>query len=105
MAPQLIPHLVTRVIYSGGGGFNADVPNIEFMLSPRVFFLEQIMSPGSQNNRAIFTTRQEPLSNSPYGRLHLLCGEGVRFQMTEYLRFGVTALILRLIDSGFSPAH
>ena len=105
MAPQLIPHLVTRVIYSGGGGFNAYASNLEFMLSPRVYFLEQVMSPGSQNNRAIFTTRQEPLSNSRYGRLHLLCGEGVRFQMTEYLRFGVTALILRLVDAGFSPGR
>jgi len=105
LAPQIIPHLVSRPIYSGGGGFNADASHIEFMLSPRVYFLEHLMSGGSQHNRAIFTTKQEPLSNSPYGRLHLLCGEGVRFELTEYLRFGVTALILRLVDAGFSPAH
>jgi proteasome accessory factor A len=105
VAPQLIPHLVSRIIYSGGGGFNAAALNIEFMLSPRVYFLEEVRSPGSQNSRAIFTTRQEPLSNSQYGRLHLLCGEGVRFEVSEYLRFGVTALILRLIDCGFTPGN
>lgn len=105
LAPQLIPHLVSRIIYSGGGGFNGATPNIEFMLSPRVLFLEHVISPGSQIERAIFTTRNEPLSNSPYGRLHLLCGEGVRYDMSEYLRFGVTALIIRLVDSGLSPAR
>ncbi len=104
LAPQTLPHLVSRIIYCGGGGFNDAAPNVEFLLSPRVCFLEHVSSGGSQNDRAIFGTRQEPLSNSPYGRLHLLCGEGVRYDMTEYLRFGVTALIVRLIDSGFSPA-
>lgn len=105
LAPQIIPHLVSRPIYSGGGGFNADASHIEFMLSPRVYFLEHLMSCGSQHSRAIFTTKQEPLSNSPYGRLHLLCGEGVRFELTEFLRFGVTVLILRLVDAGLSPAR
>lgn len=105
LAPQIIPHLVSRSIYSGGGGFNAGASHIGFMLSPRVYFLEYLMSGGTQHSRAIFTTKQEPLSNSPYGRLHLLCGEGVRFELTEFLRFGVTALILRLVDAGFSPAR
>ncbi|MDC1287559.1 proteasome accessory factor PafA2 family protein [Gammaproteobacteria bacterium] len=105
LAPQLIPHLVSRIIYSGGGGFNADASHVEFMLSPRVYFLEHLMSCESQHSRAIFTTKQEPLSNSPYGRLHLLCGEGVRFELTEFLRFGVTALILRLVDAGLSPGR
>ena len=104
-AAQLIPHLVSRIIYSGGGGFNADAAHIEFMLSPRVYFLEHTQSSGSQHGRAIFNDKHEPLSSSPYGRLHLLCGEGVRFELTEYLRFGATALILRLVDAGFSPGH
>lgn len=104
LAPQLLPHLISRIAYCGGGGFNDAALNVEFLLSPRVCFLEHISSAGSQNNRAIFGTRQEPLSNSRYGRLHLLCGEGVRHDMTEYLRFGVTALIVRLIDSRLSPA-
>jgi hypothetical protein len=102
---QLIPHLVSRIIYSGSGGFDETVANIEFMLSPRVRFLEHEISAGAQSNRAIFTTRREPMSNSRFGRLHLLCGEGVRYDMSEYLRFGVTALILRLVDAGLSPGR
>jgi proteasome accessory factor A len=104
VAPQLVPHLVSRIIYTGGGGFDDTAQNVEFMLSPRVRFLEQVKSSGSQENRAIFSTRQEPLSNSPYRRLHLLCGEGVRYDMAEYLRFGVTALLVKLVDSGVSLA-
>ena len=100
LAPQLIPHLVSRVIYTGGGGFHDSALNLQFMLSPRVRFLKRVKSSGSQNNRAIFSTRKEPLSSSQFGRLHLLCGEGVRYDMAEYLRFGVTALLVNLIDSG-----
>ena len=103
LAPQLIPHLVSRIIYCGGGGFHADPNRIEFMLSPRVCFLDQTSAVGALNGRAIFSTRQESLSQSEYGRLHLMCGEGVRFELAEYLRFGTTALILRLIDSGLRP--
>ena len=104
LAPQLIPHLVSRIIYTGGGGFDDSSPMVEFLLSPRVRFLEHVSSRGAQNDRAIFTNKQEPLSNSRYGRLHLLCSEGVRFDLADYLRFAVTALIVRLIDSGLSPA-
>ena len=104
IATQLIPHLVSRIVYSGGGGFNDESSVVNFMLSPRVSYLEQVTSDGAQSDRAIFTTRDEPLSRSRYGRLHLLCGEGVRYSMTEYLRFGTTALIIRLIDAGLTPA-
>ena len=110
LGSQLVPHLVTRLIYSGGGGFSdaegssSKDKKIEFMLSPRVRFLEYVSAAGSQDGRAIFCTRQEALSSSPYGRLHLLCGDGVRYDLTEYLRFGCTALVVKLIDSGFSPA-
>ena len=105
LAPQLIPHLVSRIIYTGGAGFDDSAQHIDFMLSPRVRFLERVMSAGAQDNRAIFTTKNEPLSRSPrYRRLHLLCGEGVRYDMAEYLRFGVTALLIRLVDSGFRLA-
>jgi proteasome accessory factor A len=103
LAPQLIPHLVSRIVYSGGGGFNDESPWVKFMLSPRVSYLEHEISAGAQSGRAIFTTRQEPLSRSRYGRLHLLCGEGVRYGISEYLRCGATALIVRLVDSGLTP--
>lgn len=99
-ARQLIPHLVSRIIYTGGGGFNDAAPNVEFTLSPRVRFLEHEISRGAQNNRAIFTLKDDSLTDSCYGRLHLLCGEGVRYDLAEYLRLGVTSLLVRLINAG-----
>ena len=106
LAPNLIPHLVSRIIYTGGGGFDdSKKKNIAFKVSPRVSFLKKVTSGGAQENRAIFTTRNEPLSVSRYGRLHLLCNEGLRFDMSEYLRFGVTALLIRLADSGVNLAN
>lgn len=102
---QLVPHLITRIVYTGGGGFSDRSSKLDFLLSPRVPFLENVSSVGSHEKRGIFNTRQEPLSQSRFGRLHLLCGEGVRCDVTEYLRFGVTALIVLLIDSGATPAE
>ena len=32
---ELVPHLVSRIIYTGAGGFNNRSPGVEFMLSPR----------------------------------------------------------------------
>jgi proteasome accessory factor A len=105
IGPQLVPFLASRCLYSGGGGFNDRSQRVEFMISPRVSFLEQISSEGAQENRSIVNIRYEPLSCSAFGRLHLLCGEGNRYGLTEYLRFGATALVVCLIDAGFEPAR
>lgn len=101
----LLAHLVSRVIYTGGGGFDYGAAGVRFVLSPRVCYLERASSWGAQNNRGIFTRKDEAHVASGCDRLHLLCGEGVRTHMAEYLRFGVTALIVMLIDHGCSGAY
>ena len=101
---QLLPHLVSRVIYSGGGGFNEDSGALEFSLSPRAAYLKHAASEGAQSERGVYTRKHEPLSRSAFGRLHLLCGDGLRYDVSELLRFGVTALIIRLVDAGLQPA-
>ena len=43
--PQsLNPHLVSRIIYCGAGGFDATSPGLDFLLSPRVPFLYHVTS-------------------------------------------------------------
>jgi proteasome accessory factor A len=97
LARELIPYLVTRQIFSGGGGFDNRSPGLDSMLSPRVRHLELVKSRGAQSHRGIFTRRDEAHASEGYGRLHLLCGEGVRCQRSEYLRFAVTALLIHLV--------
>lgn len=99
---HLIPHLVSRVIYAGAGGFNPLCTGIEFTLSPRSFHLVREQSGASTRERGIFHSKNEPLCRS-YNRLHLLCGESLCSQTATWLRVGTTALILALIEAGQSP--
>ena len=97
---RLIPHLVSRVIYTGAGGFNPLSSGLEFMLSPRAAHLAQVVSHQSTWARGIIHTRDESLSASGYRRQHLICGESQHSDLATWLRVGVTAVIVAMIDAG-----
>jgi pup-ligase protein len=99
---QLAAFLVTRLIYTGAGGFNPLSPGLEFSLAPRMSYFRHLTSENSTNNRGIWHTKSESLS-SGYGRLHILCGESLCSQTAGLLKTGVTALVVALADAGFSP--
>jgi len=94
----MIPHLVTRIVYTGPGGLRPDSPGIEFSLSPRAWRLQSSVS----LRHSIFNTRDEPLARD-YQRLHVVAGESLCSQLAEFLRLGTTALVLALYDSGAWP--
>lgn len=100
---QLLPHLITRVIYTGAGGFNPLSRGVEFTLSPRVAHLEHVVSSSSTDERGIWHTKSEPLCSGGYRRLHLICGESLCSQKAAVLRTGATALIVGLADAGLTP--
>lgn len=101
LADQIIPHLVSRIIYTGAGGLNAANPGIEFTISPRgTCHIHDRVSSSSTAGRALVHTRDEPLCGGSYKRLHLICGEGLMSQHGIFLRFGVTALVVVMADNG-----
>jgi len=100
---QLVPHLVSRLIYTGAGGLLAREARIAFTLSPRVVFLQHEVSGSSTNDRGILHTKDESLSAAGYHRLHLICGEGLCSQKGSFLKMGVTALVVALIEAGLRP--
>jgi hypothetical protein len=102
LQPQLIPHLVTRLIYTGAGGFNPLGRGLEFTLSPRVAHLRQIISGSSTSDRGIWHTKSESLSGE-YERLHILCGESLCSETAAFLKVGATALVVALADAGMAP--
>lgn len=104
LARQLVPHLVSRLVYAGAGGFEAQSPGVEFTLSPRAGFLKSELSKESTTMRGIVHTKNETLSTRGTHRLHLLCGESLGSQAALLLKIGTTALIVALIDSGGLPA-
>ncbi|MCL4180055.1 MAG: proteasome accessory factor PafA2 family protein [Verrucomicrobia bacterium] len=100
---DLVPHLVSRLIYTGAGGFNPFSRNPDFMISPRVAHLSHLCSPGSEYSRPIFHTRDESLSAPGHHRLHVICGESLCSHTAMWLRSGTTALVTALVDGGLRP--
>lgn len=97
---HLIPHLVSRIVYTGAGGLNNKNARGEFLISPRVPHLAHAVGADSQRERALYHTKNEPLSGGGWSRLHLICGESNASQLANYLKVGTTALIVRLIEEG-----
>ena len=102
---QIIPHLVSRVVLSGAGGFNPLALGLEFSLSPRVYHLRHTVSGGSTWSRGIFHTKDESLSEAGYHRLHILCGESLCSERAMWLKLGTTAIVVAMIEAGLQPAE
>jgi proteasome accessory factor A len=102
LGAELLPHLVSRIVFTGAGGFNAGAPPV-FMLSPRVSHLSCVASLDTEHNRPIFNLRDESLSQPGYYRLHVICGESLSSHTSLWLRFATTALVVALADGGVHP--
>ncbi len=102
-AEQLISHLVTRIIYTGAGGFDNRASALRFVVSPRASHLEHTVSSDSTHARGVFHTRDVPLAAPPNRRLHVLAGESLWSETADYLRIGTTALLVAQIDAGRQP--
>jgi proteasome accessory factor A len=108
MARNIIPHLVSRIVYSGAGGLDAAAGGIVFTLSPRARFVQRQQLATTGPERALFHCKDEPLGRPNMHRLHLVCGDSLCSEWAEYLRVGATALIVALIDAGHEcglPVH
>ena len=100
---QLIPHLASRIVYTGGGGFDSKSPGIEFMVSPRVAHLTQAISGDSTSDRGIYHTKDEALATGGAHRLHLLCGESLSSEWACWLKVATTGLVVAMIQAGLRP--
>lgn len=97
MQRQLIPHLVSRFIYTGAGGLDPWHPGIDFVLSPRA---THHRPEGGGAGRALLSGRDEPLAGPGYRRLHVTLGDTLLLDTPLYLRFGTTALLVALVEAG-----
>ena len=101
----LIPHLVSRVIYSGAGGFDPFSAGLTFTLAPRVRHIRHIVSGDSTSDRGIYHTKDEPLCAGRYHRLHVICGERLLSDRANWLKLGTTALTVALAEAGLRPGR
>ena len=102
MPSQLIPHLISRGIYTGAGGFNNRAAGLEFMVMPRAAHIERSQSSSSTHDRGIYHDKDEPLGRG-YQRLHLLTGETLCSETSLWLTQATTVLVVALIEAGARP--
>lgn len=99
----LIPHFVTRQIYTGAGrvGLGMEGQDAGFQISQRADYIETEVSLETTLNRGIINTRDEPHAHSDrWRRLHVIIGDANLSEFSNYLKFGTTALLLAAVQQG-----
>jgi proteasome accessory factor A len=97
-------HLVTRQVYAGAGkvgreGTGSAAQAGVFQISQRADFFEEVVGLETTLKRPIVNTRDEPHADpQKYRRLHVITGDANLAEVATYLKVGVTALLLLLVE-------
>ena len=102
IAREMIPHFVSRIVFTGAGGFDSTSDGVHFLVSPRVAHLTAVMSDNSTAQRGIFHTKNEALGRHG-NRMHVICGENTCSHRALWLKASTTSLVLVLADAGLMP--
>jgi Pup amidohydrolase len=97
----LTPFFVTRNVVTGAGrvGLGADGSRAGFQISQRADFFEVEVGLETTLKRPIINTRDEPHADADkYRRLHVIIGDANLSEISTYLKVGVTAIILTMIE-------
>ena len=105
LADDFIPHAVSRIIFTGAGGFDNRSHGIQFLLSPRVTHIRAAISENTQRYRGIYNTKDESLCGNGYRRLHVICGENVSSILSQWLKMATTAVVVAMTEAGLRPGH
>ncbi|MFQ5991165.1 MAG: depupylase/deamidase Dop [Nitrospiraceae bacterium] len=99
----LAPFLVTRQIYAGSGKVGAENQTrpTEYQISQRSDFFECLVDLNTMVKRPIINTRDEPHADpAKYRRLHVIVGDANMAELSTYLKLGVTAIVVEMIEAG-----
>jgi len=97
---RLVPLLVARTVFAGAGWQT----NTAFLISQRALFISEVESENTTQRRGIINTRREPLGQvEGYDRLHIICGDATMSEVATFMRFGIVALTLELLELNAFP--
>ncbi len=100
---HLMPFFVSRQVYSGAGKVGSEnrAHPCAYQLSQRADFFETEVALDTMVKRPIINTRDEPHADrEKYRRLHVIVGDSNMSEYTIWLRQGVTAIVLSMIEDG-----
>lgn len=100
---HLIPFFITRQVFTGSGrlGIGQDGRLLRYQLSQRADFFEVEVGLETTLKRPIVNTRDEPHADPEHWRrLHVIVGDANLCDVATYLKMGVTALVLSMLEDG-----
>ena len=103
LTQALIPFFVTRQVIIGAGrmGIGQESEREGFQISQRADYFEQEVSLETTLNRGIVNTRDEPHApEEDFRRLHVIVGDANMSQFSNFLKLGMTSLVLDAIEAG-----
>jgi proteasome accessory factor A len=101
---HVMPHFISRQIYTGAGKVGSEASStggveVPFQLTQRADFFEEEVGLETTLKRPIVNTRDEPHADAQkYRRLHVIVGDANLAEVATYLKVGVTALVLAMIE-------
>jgi Pup amidohydrolase len=100
---HMTPFLITRNIFCGAGKVGSEnrSQQCDYQITQRADFFETEVALDTMVKRPIINTRDEPHADrEKYRRLHVIVGDANMSEFTIWLRNGVTALVLAMIEDG-----
>jgi proteasome accessory factor A len=107
----IVPHFVTRAIFTGAGKVGTETASfggerVEFQLTQRAEFFEEVVGLETTLKRPIVNTRDEPHADPKrFRRLHVIVGDANLAEVATFLKVGTTALVLAMIEDDALPAR
>jgi proteasome accessory factor A len=103
IAEELIPFFVTRQVYAGSGKILKTSAGHRYFISQRAQHIYQKISGATTSSRSVINTRDEPHADRErYRRLHVIVGDSNMSEISTFLKVGLTALVLGVLEGGGS---
>lgn len=100
----LLPFFVTRQVICGSGkvGSEHGAPSVDFQISQRADFFEEEVGLETTLKRPIVNTRDESHADpEAFRRLHVIVGDANMSEVATFMKVGMTAIVLEMIEEGF----
>ncbi len=99
----LAPFLVSRIIYIGAGKVGAEngTEPVEYQISQRADFFEEVVGLQTTYKRPIVNTRDEPHADARrFRRLHVIAGDSNMCPYAAWLKIATMQILLRMLEDG-----
>ena len=107
----VVPHFVSRTVFTGSGKVGVETPaldadSIEYQISQRAEFFEEIVGLETTLKRPIVNTRDEPHADPKrFRRLHVIVGDANLSEVATFLKVGTTAIVLSMVEDEAGPTR